>query len=393
MAKKALLTIDGVYRKVKSGYLTVDGVYHKVKKAFITVGGVYRPCWSEGMGIAYYGQITPLSLGGKDFGTASNGTCALFAGGMDAGGWCVPTVEGYDASLVRKSTASSPVTQLQGGRIGNVAIFQGGLKLDDEEYEAASNTAYRFDASLSRSISASGHSRFEHKAALAGDRLVFHGGRYINNADGDEWWLDYCDAYTESLTHTSNYYSNYAEMRFHAGASVGNYALFGGGYDWDDLDTNTIAAVNSSLQFSQLTMSVARYAVTATNVGNHALFIGGFSNYLSGTCDIVDAFDTSLTRTIATPISTASEGKTSTTIQVGGVEYAVIAGGASDLDNVYDVDVYDSSLTRTTYYNMFNEDYCPYGGYGRSNSLTPVGNYILYAKNDYDGRVDALVVT
>lgn len=402
MAKKALLTVYGVHRKVKKGFITESAVHHKVKKAFITVGGVYRPCWSEGMGIAYYGQITPMnSYGRNEFGTASNGSYAVFAHGITNSEY-TDSVVGYNASLVRSETATYRYSQqLQGGRVGNTAIFQGGIAYDGEaNYTTSLN--FSVDASLTIKKSDTGHGRWEHKAATAGNRVVFYGGRILDvyyDEDADEWYEEagfqaYCDAYTESLTHTSEYHSGLiAQMRYPAGASVGNYAVFGGGFDADDWESDRVAAVNSSLQVSYLGLSKKRYDHTATNVGNYALFAGGFNND-DYELDTVDAFNASLTRTSAPPLSTASEGKVSTTIVVDGVEYAVIAGGVTDIDIVNDVDVYDASLTRTTDSNVFNADNRPQGGYDRSNAITPVGNYILYAKNgtQYNGRVDALMV-
>lgn len=48
MAKKILLTDNGVHREVKDGYITVNGVYRKIKEGFITVDGVYRSFMSSG---------------------------------------------------------------------------------------------------------------------------------------------------------------------------------------------------------------------------------------------------------------------------------------------------------------------------------------------------------
>ena len=66
-----------------------------------------------------------------------------------------------------------------------------------------------------------------------------------------------------------------------AGASVGNYALFAGGYDGSNY-RNTVDAYDASLVRSTPTaLSVARYALAGASVGNYALFAGGYdgSNY------------------------------------------------------------------------------------------------------------------
>lgn len=48
MAKKSLLTLDGIYRRVKKQHLTVNGVYRKVNKIYETVNGVYVLRWKSG---------------------------------------------------------------------------------------------------------------------------------------------------------------------------------------------------------------------------------------------------------------------------------------------------------------------------------------------------------
>jgi len=68
--------------------------------------------------------------------------------------------------------------------------------------------------------------------------------------------------------------------------SVGDYALFGGGYA-AAVDA-TVDAYNLSLTRSTPTaLSVARAYVTATSVGDYALFGGGHTGSVS---DVVDAY-------------------------------------------------------------------------------------------------------
>ena len=52
MAKKMLLTIDGVQKKLKTPMLTVNGVHKKVKKAFLTVNGVHKLVFQSNMTLA-----------------------------------------------------------------------------------------------------------------------------------------------------------------------------------------------------------------------------------------------------------------------------------------------------------------------------------------------------
>ena len=104
-----------------------------------------------------------------------------------------------------------------------------------------------------------------------------------------------------------------------AATSVGDYALFGGGYG--DTLTATVDAYDTSLTRTIPTpLSEARYELTATSVGNYALFGGGYGDIPTST---VDAYDTSLTRTIPTPLSETRGYYTSTSVG----DYALFGGG------------------------------------------------------------------
>ena len=80
-------------------------------------------------------------------------------------------------------------------------------------------------------------------------------------------------------------------------------------------------------------MSVARYYISATSVGEYALFGGGYngSNYFS----TVDAYDTSLTRTNKTSLSAARYYLAATSVG----NYALFGGGhtGSNYSSVVDV--------------------------------------------------------
>ena len=71
-----------------------------------------------------------------------------------------------------------------------------------------------------------------------------------------------------------------------AATSVGNYALFGGGRG--SVDESTVDAYDTSLvRTVPGILTVARYDLAATSVGNYALFGGGYSNNYF---NIVDAY-------------------------------------------------------------------------------------------------------
>jgi hypothetical protein len=65
-------------------------------------------------------------------------------------------------------------------------------------------------------------------------------------------------------------------------------------------------------------LSLARFGLSAASVGDYALFSGNSSN------NIVDAYDTSLTRTNPTGLSTARSNLAATTLG----NYALFGGGS-----------------------------------------------------------------
>ena len=72
-----------------------------------------------------------------------------------------------------------------------------------------------------------------------------------------------------------------------AGASVGDYALFGGGYKGSYSDV--VDAYNTSLTRSTPTaLSVARRDLAGASVGDYALFGGGFKGSYSNVVDVYE---------------------------------------------------------------------------------------------------------
>ena len=151
--------------------------------------------------------------------------------------------------------------------------------------------------------------------------------------------------------------------------TVGNYALFGGGYNSGSKDT--VDAYDSSLTRTIPTaLSVARQYLAATTVGNYALFGGGSSPENSGAayyCSVVDAYDSSLTRSIPTALSRARHNLAATTV---GNIYALFGGGFTFSDETSVVEVYDDSLTKTSTTALSKAR--------QRLSATTVGNYALF---------------
>ena len=84
------------------------------------------------------------------------------------------------------------------------------------------------------------------------------------------------DAYDTSLTRTTATELSVARGNL-AATSIGNFALFGGGYDSSDNSCySTVDAYDTSLTRTTATeLSVARGNLAATSIGNFALFGGG----------------------------------------------------------------------------------------------------------------------
>ena len=116
------------------------------------------------------------------------------------------------------------------------------------------------------------------------------------------------------------------------GASVGNYALFAGGYSGNY--RNTVDAYNTSLVRSTPTaLSRARQWLAGASVGNYALFAGGYDNSHRNT---VDAYNTSLVRSTPAGLSVARSSLTGASVG----NYALFAGGGTGTSQMNTVDAY-----------------------------------------------------
>ena len=149
------------------------------------------------------------------------------------------------------------------------------------------------------------------------------------------------DAYATSLTRSTPTALSVARWGL-AATSVGNYALFGGGAEYGGTSKfNTVDAYNSSLTRSTPTaLSAARHLLAATTVGNHALFGGG-----NDSGRVVDAYNTSLTRSTPTALKAQRSAPAATTVE----NYALFGGAGTGVNDSTDcTDVYDDSLTKTT---------------------------------------------
>lgn len=177
--------------------------------------------------------------------------------------------------------------------VGNYALFA----LSESYYHSVNEeyvtTVDSYNASLTKvNCPAFSHSRRDFAATTVGNYAIFCGGYDSNN----DWYSAAAEIYDTSLVHTNRY--DFYDASHLAATTVGNYALFAGGYDEEDY-IDYVFAVDSALTTRACTgLDSRRYDLAATTVGNYALFAGGLTSddtyfYCYST---VDAYDSSLTK-------------------------------------------------------------------------------------------------
>ena len=160
------------------------------------------------------------------------------------------------------------------------------------------------------------------------------------------------------------YYGTITELSaarsYLSAATVGNYALFAGGSDGDMLAV--VDAYDTSLTRTRATeLSKERNYMGSTTIGGYALFGGG-----APATNVVDAYDASLTRTTPSVLTVSRYQLAATTVG----DYAIFGGGTSgSASNV--VNAYDTSLTRSTLTPLYSTAY--------HLAATTVGDYALFA--------------
>ena len=217
-------------------------------------------------------------------GAAIAGDHALFAGGVNRSGDTTryyKTVDAYSASLTRTSVdtmSSGNGYSLKGTTVNKYALFAEEVR--DSRVEAYSPSLTRVTVSpLSRSSPA-------YIAATAvGNYAIFSGSCLT------------ADVYDGSLTKTTASILNRGRSSM-AAVTVGDYALFAGGYSSTDTqtnyeDTDDVDACDSSLtRTTAAALSVKVSHLVAATVGDYALFAGGYMNRTSnsGYSDTVDVY-------------------------------------------------------------------------------------------------------
>ena len=205
-------------------------------------------------------------------------------------------------------------------------------------------TVDAYDEALVRSLPTGlAQSRIGMATAIVGDYVLFAGGQ----AYSDQYNYTVSgriDAYDSSLVRTSP--TALATARMTAGANAGEaYAVFAGGATYGSGEssafTNRVEAYNTSLTRSLPTaLTTNAQSSVGGSIGNYAVF----SYQKTTTSANVEAYNSSLTKTTVTTTDTFRSGPG--VANVG--DYLLFAGGSEYLGPVTTVDAYNSSLTKST---------------------------------------------
>ena len=306
---------------------------------------------------------------------------ALFAGGYDNGDFST-LVDAYDSRLTKTTTPAS----LSDGKTNLAATAlaptggsdpQSGHALFGGGWTSWVNSAVvnAYDSRLTKTTPTALSEGRSYLAATTvapaldsdpqSEHALFAGGR-----DG-EAYSAVIDAYDSRLTRTT-VPQPLSEGRGYLAATTvapavdsdqqSRYALFAGGYysDVSGVYSAAVDAYDSRLTKTTVPqpLSEGRDELAATTLApavgsGYALFGGGYNYGTHTYFSVVDAYDSRLTRTtVPHPLSEARRKLAATTVTLtGSSEYALFAGGYYyDVTDVISaaVDVYDSSLTKTT---------------------------------------------
>lgn len=193
--------------------------------------------------------------------------------------------------------------------------------------------------------------------ASVGNYAIFAGGE---NGQSDQYnYTDSVNAYDSSLTAQNIAqlsFSNYTD-KWRSGMLSGvinNKAVFAGGYylykplfgKAKIIRCDEAISYDTSLTQTQLTdLSSAKCNCATANTTNHLIFAGWVNNTNSNT---TDAYDNSLTRSTITALGTARYYIAGASIG----EYAIFAGGKDDSTSYSLVECYDAALTKHTLENL-----------------------------------------
>lgn len=374
MAKKALITVDSIHRKVKKAFITEKEVYHKARKAFITVGGVYRPCWGGETKIEYYGNGAKLSEAKRFLSGASTKNHAVFAGGRNPTTSDTnyhSTVDAFDKDLVKE--AITPLSQARGPAVG--LSFKGNAVFIGSDMGAGWSKVDVYDENLVLSTPIVIPEYIENRqrpyvGAVANDThlLIAGGGNTYATV------VDNVDAYDENFV-ASVVSPLSAKKYLCIGVRVKNKMLLAGGSSptnaFTTKLTDTVDAYDEDLVKTVApSMSIARNNCGVASIDGYGILAG------DDEAAEVDAYDEDLVLTVASPLRTARGSVEGASTD----EHAIFTGGGTttSLKHTTDADSYDTNLVQTTLTDM------KYARTEHAGARVGKSNYVIFAGGEYD---------
>lgn len=360
MAKRIYVGVGGIARKVKKAYIGVEGLARKVKKAYIGVGGVARPVFSGGE-LVYYGSSedgaveVPLPLLSEcSVGTTKNHV--IYYGGSKSNGnsWNSDSdVRVYDKFL----TAISGITPLTHRRESAMSANVGGtLHIGDgliiDRTVSGTNYSYcqrreTYDSALTHNVLSSYLGLGGYGAASSlNNYFLFAGGEKKVSSSSSWSYSNSVVVYDLSLSQiTSPSISLPFGVAFLTACRLGDSVIFAGG-KYSSGSSPRVTMVNSSLTATQLSyLSLSRGYLASATVGNYALFGGGENSSNSYGVTNVDVYDKSFTKITADV--NFEKRRMNGVAGIQGQNYAVFAGGAREYNTeTLSVEIYDALLTK-----------------------------------------------
>lgn len=364
------LTGTVVLELPKEGTWTVSAVRGVAQYNTVTieVSSQYSAALTAEVHIEFVANITPLAVARSAFAAASNGAYALFGGGYDGGGGYgpgnyKPNVDAYNLNLTH-SAADDLITrasELAATVIGDYILFGGG---SGGEFSALGGSpkplgfVSAYDENLVRSMATDlSEARNGLAAATVGNYALFGGGYSTNIVD----------AYSADLTRSSPTAGLIVPSYSMAAASNDSYAVFGGG------SQTNVTAYNSALTRTlPVGLEQERQFLSAARAGNYVLFAGGSNG--SKTCDTVEAYDMFLTRTLPESLNSPRTRMASTTLN----GFAIFSGSSEGTTG----DIYDPYLVRTSLDDM-EKTWSP--------AAASIGNYALFGGGTIGGVASSAV--
>lgn len=346
MAVGCWVGVNSTARRVRKAWVGVNGVARKVRKGWVGVNGLARLCFTSG-------EFTRTNIGYATiprFGAAGGtvGTYALFAGGMihpyGESATYYANVSAYNSSYTETTITAlaSASAYMASASVGNYVLFTMGIDLNPiSDANPSRSTVDAYNASLTHSTpTVLSQARAYGAGASIGNYALFAGG-FTRTTTGTRTHYSIVDAYNTSLTRTTPTGLSLARS-FLASASNSNYAIFAGGDTGTSASspsyTMVVDAYNSSLTRSTSSLQ-ALSLYRGAGMPSHAIFAAE-----GGTGSTV-AFNTSLTASYIDWVDPAGRDGMA---GAGLDECVIFMGGYSGTTEYSNTDVYTDSLTHSS---------------------------------------------